>query len=391
MYRKLTADRIFDGFEWREDGSVLIVDNEGTIADITGTLAAGDDVEHLDGFLIPGMINAHCHLELSHLKGAIPEKTGLINFILSVVRSRNIETAQVLQHMQEGEKEMYDHGIVAVIDICNTAESAALKNKSSLYWHSLVEVINISDKNLERQWLHYNEILKGFRRYERTEHCVNLAPHAPYSVSTQTHRAINEATKNLLISIHNQETGAENDLFKNGQGSFLDFYQELGVSIPSFVSSSKSSLQTYLPHYTKGQTIILVHNSFISEEDILFAKHHAEQYGLTVFYCLCPNANLYIEDKLPPVELLIKHNCTILLGTDSYASNRQLSVAREIQILAGNFPDLSLNELLKWATSNGAKAIGNNEIGSFKKGKKPGVVLLATSDGLITGACKRIM
>ncbi|HVG17147.1 MAG TPA: amidohydrolase family protein, partial [Chitinophagaceae bacterium] len=161
--------------------------------------------------------------------------------------------------------------------------------------------------------------------------------------------------------------------------------------LPSFIPSSRSSLQTYLPYYTNGQTVILVHNTFIDEEDILFAKQHAEEYGLTLYYCLCPNANLYIEDRLPPVDLLLKHNCSIILGTDSYASNKELSITSEIATLAANFPELSLSHLLQWATSNSAKAFGGDYLGSFQTGKKPGFVSLATSGDKITGTSRRIM
>lgn len=391
MYRKLTAERIFDGYDWLREGSMLIVDDKGAIADIESTFGVDEDAEYFEGILAPGMINAHCHLELSHLKGAIQEKTGLIEFLCSVIKSRATDPAWVMECMESAEKEMYDNGIVAVIDICNTAASATLKHKSPIHWHSLIEVINLSDINLQNKWPLYDEILKGFLNDERTNDYANLTPHAPYSVSNQTHKAINDTTTDLLLSIHNQETDAENDLFKYGRGGFLKFYNELGVPIPSFIGSSKRSLQTYLPYYTNGQTLILVHNNVIEEEDILFAKRHADQYGLTIFYCLCPNANLYIEDRLPPVELLLKHNCPILLGTDSYASNKRLSIASEIQTLAHEFPEVSLKELLRAATSTGAKAFGRSELGSFATGKLPGIVLIETTDGMLTGTSKRII
>jgi cytosine/adenosine deaminase-related metal-dependent hydrolase len=390
MYRKLTAERIFDGYEWLPGGSVLIINEEGFIAGISNTSEGGDDAEHYEGILAPGMINAHCHLELSHLKGTLPEKTGLVDFLSSVIKSRATDPDQISECMQAAEKEMYNNGTMAVIDICNTAGSVALKTKSALQWHSLVEVINLFDNNLEKQWQHYNEVLERFMQEARPGDHVNLTPHAPYSVSNQTHRAINDATKGLLLSIHNQESHAENELFETGGGNFLGFYEKLGAPLPSFVASSKSSLKTYLPFYRNGQTLILVHNSFIDEEDIVFAKTHAHQHGLTMFYCLCPNANLFIEDRLPPVDLLLKHNCSILIGTDSYASNKELSVAGEIHTLVNAFPALPLESLLRAATSEGAKALGSTRLGSFDIGKKPGVVLLETLDGRLTGTSRRI-
>jgi cytosine/adenosine deaminase-related metal-dependent hydrolase len=140
-----------------------------------------------------------------------------------------------------------------------------------------------------------------------------------------------------------------------------------------------------LPHFNNGQTIFLVHNTFMPEEDIVFAKEYAAANGLKLIWCLCVNANLYIENKMPPIDMFIKHNCPIVLGTDSYSSNWQLSIAKEIQAIIrapATMPGLKavalLEQVLQWATINGAKALGwDDELGSFEKGKRPGIVLLA--------------
>jgi cytosine/adenosine deaminase-related metal-dependent hydrolase len=123
-----------------------------------------------------------------------------------------------------------------------------------------------------------------------------------------------------------------------------------------------------------------VHNTYTEEEDILFAKEHAVKYGLRLVYCLCPNANLYIEDALPPVDLFLKHECTIVLGTDSYSSNWRLSIATEIATLCKHFPHLHLETMLTWATANGADALAWKHLGRLAPGLKPGVILLNEKD-----------
>jgi imidazolonepropionase-like amidohydrolase len=113
------------------------------------------------------------------------------------------------------------------------------------------------------------------------------------------------------------------------------------------------------------------------EEDIVWANEYAAANGLKLVYCLCINANLYIENKVPPVELLLKHNCFVVLGTDSYSSNWQLSIAKEIGSFIQHFPALPLETVLQWATSNGARALAwQEELGSFEKGKRPGLVVM---------------
>ena len=335
-------------------------------------------------------MNAHCHLELSHLKNAVPVQTGLVDFLLSVIKNRATAKEEILEHAIAAEKEMYHNGVVAIADICNTDHTIGIKKQSRLKWYNLIEVINLHDKNWPIQLQKFNEVLDVFDKESKT-----LTPHASYSVSAGAFAALNELTSQRIISIHNQETEAENELFINGQGEFVRFYQSLGEAGSPFPVTGKSSLQTCLPFFTNRQTIILVHNTFISEEDILFAKAHADRYGLKIVYCLCPNANLYIENKLPPIDLLLKHQCKIVLGTDSYSSNWQLNIATEIKALQDHFPGLELKNMLQWATMNGAEALNQSFIlGSLEKAKCPGIVLLETdakNKNLLTGNSKRIV
>lgn len=111
------------------------------------------------------------------------------------------------------------------------------------------------------------------------------------------------------------------------------------------------------------------------EEDVLFANEYAAINALSLVYCLCINANLYIENKVPPIERFMKKNCHIVLGTDSYSSNWQLNIWSEVQSVRKHFPHIPFETILQWATLNGAKALQwDDELGSFEKGKKPGVV-----------------
>lgn len=395
QYRKLRAEKIFDGFERLADATVLIVEPNGIINDLVSESEAGEGIEELTGILVPGLINCHCHLELSHLKGLVPPHTGLVNFVLSVVKKRNSTEKEIIDHIIAAEKEMVTNGIVAVADICNSTDTVAIKRKSSIYWHNLVEFINLHDKNIQERLAHFSLVLDQFKKIGLINITSTLTPHAPYSVSEGSFKVLNEATAKAVISIHNQETNAENELFKNGQGDFLKLYEALKEKTSPFKVSGSTSLQTWLPYFTNGQTILMVHNTFITEDDIVFTKSYSEKYGLQIVYCLCPNANLYIENALPPVDLLIKHKCKIVLGTDSYSSNWQLSIAAEVKTLHTHFPHIPLETILQWATINGAEALNYSPFfGKFEKGKKPGIVLLETdplNKEILTGKSSRIM
>jgi len=375
--RKLTADRIFDGYKFHLD-KVLVLDDKGVVKDLINQEDAGDDVEKYDGILTPGFINCHCHVELSHLKDKIPPGTGLIDFLINIVKGRkHFDTGQKEQFIKAADEEMWQKGIAGVGDICNTMDAMKVKRESKMQWHSFVEIINFYDANMEKQVGWPQQICDEHRKLGLS---ASIVPHAPYSVSSATMDVINARTAGQIISIHNQEAATEDELFKQGGGDFIRMYREFDNPGSPFPVSGKNSLQTWLPHFTNGQTILSVQNTYIGEEDIVFTKEHEKQHGVKVVFCLCPNANLYIENNLPPVDLFIKHDCHVVLGTDSYSSNWQLSIASEMRALMKGYPSLELETILQWATINGAKALGWERLGSFEKGKTPGVVVIQNVD-----------
>ena len=379
----------------------MVTDEAGVVISIVDEKEAGDDVEKLNGILCPGFINAHCHLELSHMKGHIPKHTGLVDFVLKVVTERHFAEHDILEAIEDAEDEMLQNGIVAVGDICNNTLTIPQKNKGRLAYHNFIEASGFIpafakdrlDKSLEIVE-EYRTADDGRRKTDNRQWST-IAPHAPYSVSPQMFAMINDLPNNNLLTIHNQETAAENEFFEKGTGDFLRMYRQMGIDISFFKPSKKSSLQTWLPHFTKEQTIISVHNVCISEEDLEFVKRTTNNQQRTTFFCLCPNANLYISNTLPDVNMLMQHTGNIVLGTDSLASNDQLSILEEIKTLQNNFKELDLSTLLQWATSNGSRALQMDKtLGSFKKGKQPGVILIEEVENLRTdnnSSVKRIL
>src|SRR6201991_1314349 len=95
-YRKFQATQLFTGTEMLGTDNVLITDEKGKIEDIINIQDAGENIQHLDGVLAPGFINCHCHLELSHMKGLIPEETGLVQFVFNVVKQRHFPDEEIL-------------------------------------------------------------------------------------------------------------------------------------------------------------------------------------------------------------------------------------------------------------------------------------------------------
>jgi cytosine/adenosine deaminase-related metal-dependent hydrolase len=371
MYKKFRADLLFTGNQLLNGADqVLITKVDGTIEAILPVSEAGDDIQHFNGILSPGFINAHCHLELSHMKGMIPAHTGLQEFVKQIVALRQVAPEAIQEAIVLAEAEMMANGIVAVGDISNTLDTLTQKAKHNLAYYSFVELYDLDPTRAADKIEAGLEIQKQFQ-----ENCVraSLVPHAPYSVTNDLWNLLSAHFGIHTISLHNQETPDENDFFKTKTGSFLGMYERTKVNLDFFEATGLSSLQSVLPIFKKAHHGILVHNSFTSVEDIQ-AVHAAMD---NAFWCLCPNANQYIEQTMPPVELLRSEKAKMVIGTDSYASNWSLNILDELKTIQQYHPQIPLAEMLSWATINGAYALQmDKHLGSFEKGKQPGVVLI---------------
>ncbi len=376
--RFLKATQLFSGKEFLSNASVVVVDDAGSIVDLVSEKEVEvSNIETLDGILTPGFINTHCHLELSHLKDKIARGTGIVDFGLEVIKQRN-QTSLGLQQelMQDADQFMFEQGIVAVGDISNTADSIEVKKRSKLHYHTFVELIAL---NPERAKLVFESGKVIAEEYNKNRLSVSLAPHAPYTASVELIKLISDDCylKKKPTSIHNQESEAENEFFNFKTGDYLRLYETLNIPIDYFKASGKSSLQTILQGFNVNVNTLLVHNTFSKLEDIEIAeKHHPH-----LFWCLCPHANLYIENTLPDVALLQASNCKLTLGTDSLASNATLSIVDEINVLRQHQSNISLEVLLKAATYNGVQFLGlESKLGLIEKGKKPGINLLKQTE-----------
>lgn len=381
--RKFKADYLFTGKELLSSDAVLIVDDAGVVTGIINSDEAGDGVEIFEGAISPGFINTHCHIELSHMRDKIPSGTGLIEFLTRVIKERNFKQEEILHAMLLANAEMYNNGIVAVGDICNTTDSIPVKQNSKIKWFNFTEVMGFNEHDAQARLNYAVKILDEFNndltskdQYTSSLNNTSISPHAPYSVSQKLFGLINDASVGQTITIHNQESEAENQLYLNKSGNFFNLYKSLEIEAGSFKASGKTSLQTYLPWLIKAASIILVHNTFTCKEDLLFINDNDSLAN--IYFCVCINANRYIQSTNPPLELFRKQHCTITLGTDSYASNHQLNILEEIKTIHKEFPAINLSEILQWATLNGAKALGmDSKLGSFDTGKQPGIVLIS--------------
>lgn len=368
--RYITADWVYPVSSPRIQHGVVVLEGD-YIKEVTSRQhMPADQLEYFKGSIIPGFINTHCHLELSHLKGKAPTGAGLLPFLDHVVKFRDIAQTDIDAAIIEADAAMWENGIQAVGDICNKTDTFAVKRASKIHYYSFVEMFDF----LQEQQT--DIMIAGYMdAYRQAPEPKTAVPHAPYSVSRNLFKRVNELnTSKGTVSIHNQETPAEQDFFMQGSGGFFDFYKNFGFDLGHFQPTAKTSIHYAMSNMDPKHRTIFVHNTLTSSEDIQAAQMWSEQ----VYWATCANANLYIENRLPFYQHFIQANARMTIGTDSLTSNWQLSILEEMKTIAKYQSYVSFETLLLWATLNGAMALGmDDQLGSLEEGKSPGVLHLS--------------
>lgn len=356
--------------------AVITVGDDGTIISIEdtgGNLQEKKSIEFYNGIIIPGFVNCHCHLELSHMRGTVDKGTGLGRFIEQIRTTRASSTEKIISAATSADNDMFREGIVLCADICNSPLTFKLKKTSRISYINLLEVFGI-DPDRASRLIDEMEIVAKAASADGLQHFP--VPHALYSMSVTLLRLLREKSRdNRITSIHFMETAAESRFLESHSGSLMDSYERSGL-ITSRLETVNSHADAILNEITKSGNLLVVHNTFVNRQTIREILQRENLY-----WCLCPNSNLYIEGSLPPLNLLRNEGCEIVIGTDSLASNNKISMLEEIKTLQLYFPSVTLEELIACATLNGAKALGEDDnYGRIVSGRKPGLVLLQDLD-----------
>jgi len=371
--QKISADLVITnhGVPIR-DGVVIYDEKTGVIQDILTSREGIDDIDISKGVLLPGYINAHCHLELSHLRGVIPTGTGLISFIKSVVSLRDFPQELIDEKIIQADQEMEEAGIVAIGDISNQLDTVPVKRSSKLRYYTFVEMFDLLQAGQAKEA--YDNYLKVYDgQVDTGHHKKSIVPHAPYSVSSALWKLIaGSHEEGQTISMHNQELSAENQLFLDKTGGFVNFFKDMGLNIDDFAPTGQTSIHSALHHLSPENKVLFVHNTMTSAKDIENAHNKLPQ----CYWVTCPNANQYIENKLPTYQTFIDGGAKVCIGTDSLSSNWQLSIFEEMKVIKKYQSHIDDLEIIKWATYNGAEALGYEDLGSLKAGTAPGINLI---------------
>ncbi|WP_298026720.1 amidohydrolase family protein [uncultured Alistipes sp.] len=360
MPRKIASNWLWtpEGFLRRP---LVTLDDGGRILDVRTCDAPDREpfTEFHAGLLTPGFVNAHCHLELSALRGRIPEGCGFAGFARAMGEVRGLADEEERRAaIAAADAEMTRGGIVAVGDIANGEAAFDVKSAGRIAYRTFAEFFGLRTMAADG--------LRPLLRHPRT----SLTPHSVYSVQDAPFRALC-AEGTAPLSIHFMESPAEAELFA-GRGPLHEWYARAGF-VCDFLHYG-SPAERLVRSIPAERPLILVHACCVGEEEVRRILAH---FTAPVYWCLCPRSNRYISRLAPPVALLRSLGARICLGTDSLASNRSLSLLDELRALGG----VPLRESLRWATLGGAEALGlDDALGTVAPGKRPGLNLLTGLD-----------
>lgn len=389
--RRIAASYVYtlDAEDPIRNGFVEYDDADGRIIR-TGVCEDPSSEEIMDGALVPGFVNAHCHVELSHLHGKFVKSTGMAGFIDQINELRDWAGRDAkMKLVQKWMDKMWSDGVTAMADISNDDSSFEVKKNHQMYTRTFLEVFGSEPEMCDG-------VMSEVRNLNQLadETGIDAAP-TPHSCYTMSPELLSQSAAAGLdrgfISYHSQESTEEEELLRTGSGAMYENRKRSGMSTPPV--TGESSLKYFIdrlaavrqtPH---KEHILLVHNVCLSQDDIDAAKEVMQN----VYWAICPLSNIFIHNALPPVPLMRKNGLDIMIGTDSLSSNDDLDMVKEIVCLHENFSEVPMNELFVWASLNGARFLKKDaELGSLTPGKKPGIVFVRNVDenGCVTSASR---
>ncbi len=359
-----------------DDGTVAAV---GTRAEIRASHPDALE-ERAHGALVPGLVNAHCHLELSTLVDAVPGGEGLVAWVGKLMpANRKIAPEQRRDDAARAAEAAVRFGTAGIGDVGTTLEAAAGIGRAGMGGVMFHELLGSRD-------LATGDALADAAREKRETDADGRwpahlgwvpAPHAPYSASPDLLRRIFAAASaaGRGTSIHVAEDRDELALLANGSGRWPAVLEGMGID-PRPRVSGRAPVATLaaLGAFDGPSPPLLVHMVHAGHED----RRLAREAGATVV--LCPRSNLHIGGELPDVAAMLADGVPIALGTDSLASVHDLSPWGEMATLAAHFPSVPAARWLEAATRDGARALGLSALGTFTPGKRPGVVDVLIDD-----------
>ncbi len=325
--------------------------------------------------LLPGFVNAHCHLELTALEGFSFEGT-FTDWIRALVEKKSsLNEEDFNKSFEEGLQRLIQSGTTTVADHVSIGMDFSPLLQSKIRSQIILESLGVNPEVAQKLY----EL-----GIEAEVENVFLSPHSAHSLSFPILEKLLRSERKFF-SIHLAESAEEDEFFKKGSGKLFEFIQSRtnvchsseGWNpedinwIPAFagMTQATSSLQYLEKHKLLSDRILAVHCNYVDDEDIALLQKNK----MSVVHC--PSSHKYFEHQPFPLEKLKAARINIALGTDSLSSGVSLSLLDQVRIAQKNYPDISSQDWLRTLTINGARALKmENEIGTIEEGKKADII-----------------
>jgi aminodeoxyfutalosine deaminase len=358
-----------------EDGAVAV--EGGRVADAgryteLRPRRGGEVIDLGEVVLLPGLINAHCHLDFTALRGAIAPQRSFADWIVQINALRHeFSDDEFLESILRGFEEARRWGTTTIANIESMPGLLTRMPAPPLRTWWFAELIDV------RPQLPLREIVEdalGCRRgKENWLGGFGLSPHAPYTVSPELSRLAKEAAKQngVLLTMHLAESAEEMEMFRDGRGRLFDLLQDLARPMDD-CGAGKTPLAVMLEREVIDEHWIVVHLNELAEED--FARLETSP---RFHIAHCPRSSRYFQHRPFALQKLTELGFNVCLGTDSLASNSSLSLFAEMQMLRDAHPWLAPERILEMATANPARALQQDRaLGKIRAGFQADLIAL---------------
>lgn len=345
---------------------VVSVD-DGRVASV-GTSAATDVTDLGDVAVLPALVNAHTHLELSYLHQRVPPSRDFAEWVGTVLRLRaesaDTEAPRILDAARQAIRQAQAFGTGLFGDVSNTLVTAPLLAEAGAPAHVFHELTGFTEPDPSARVRAARQRVDAVRTDDVR---VSVAPHAPYSVSAALFSAIREDVDrhDSVSSVHLGESPAEVEFLRHGTGAMRRLLEDLGRWPPDWVPPGTSPVAYLSDLGFLDSRVLAVHGVQFDGDDL------ARLRALAVTLVACPRSNLYVGVGSPPLEAFYAMDVEVAFGTDSLASVANLNMFEELAEARRIAPRAPARRLLESATLTGARALGfGDELGSLEVGKR---------------------
>ncbi len=359
-----------------EDGVITIAD--GRIV----SLNSGPDADATDlgdVAIIPGLVNTHTHLEFSDLTSPLTPARPFPAWVSSLMRQRQQRPVDRRDAIESGLRESAASGCTLLGEIATDDTSVSRLSQDTPRAVVFRELLGISEVVIPERL----EIARRHLECEsstRDAHVIRgLSPHAPYSLAAGFFRQLIDLAVEIdaPVAMHVAETREELELLRDGTGPLVEMLKDFGVWRDRF-GMPGGGIVEYLKELSRARRALVVHGNYLTDDEIEFL---ATQPQMTVVYC--PRTHHFFGHQDHPWRRLLERGVNVALGTDSRASNPDLSLWGELEFLSRNCAEVSDETLLELATQRGADALGvGDQTGSLTPGKSADLAVVQISEGV---------